>query len=401
MVRPEFSAAGPHNRWWKWVLVGAWVARVVALYASGQLYTTEYWEYGQIARQLAAGWGYRFPFVDQHLHFLPGPGYPSALMPPGYVFFLYPFLAVPSVFWANFLLFHCQIGLSVGAIYLSWRWASAQLGFRIAFIASILQAFLPVLVYTPATVGPTAWFHFLVALFLFGFQPRRSVWWQAAAVLGAALLVAMRTEALLFFVAYSLFRLKEGEWKKQLVLFFAIGLLLCPWLYRNLTTFGKPILSTSFGINLYRGNNPQAIGEWPPVFNQAYNQMIHQPQTFEPQYNAYTTALALAWACQHPTQWAARIPEKFFRFWAVDWGDTRARHPANWMPWVVLLLCGLPEAFGKTHAFQNHRLLCVVYTVIILVFFPQLRYLSLVQFFWMPMAAGGMWRLYERLKNDS
>ena len=68
-------------------MVLAALARFGFLFISGKLQTEDYWEYGEIAEQLLAGHGYSFPFTDEQLNFIPGHFYPTALMPPAYVFF--------------------------------------------------------------------------------------------------------------------------------------------------------------------------------------------------------------------------------------------------------------------------------------------------------------------------
>ena len=73
------------------------------LYAS-QLRTENYWEYGIIANNILDGKGYSFNFTDQDLNFL-NETYPSALMPPGYVFFILPFLLIKNIVFRNSLVF--------------------------------------------------------------------------------------------------------------------------------------------------------------------------------------------------------------------------------------------------------------------------------------------------------
>jgi hypothetical protein len=382
---------------WKQVLVAGVVIRFAFLFASGQWPTDEYWEYGQIARLLAEGKGYSFSFVDEELRFLPDAWYPSALMPPGYVFFLYPFLLIQDLALRNLLLFAVQMGISAGAMGLFYRYALAQAGPRVAMAGLLLQAFTPDLIFAPCSIGPTVFFHFFFsAFFVLNLGESRKSKFLLQGLL-AGILVLFRSETLLFFGAYALWQCTRRQFLAPALVVLPMVLLISPWLVRNTLTFGKPILSASMGLNFYRGNNPGAIGDWPPQFDPEVLAFRKDPGTYEANFDRFALTKALDWIRSEPGRWLARLPEKAARFWLLDWEDPRSRSPLYWMPWFITLLAGLNgirKAQNRRH-FPEILLLLGVYTLIVLVFFPQLRYLTLIKFFGMPFAALGLQHLWS------
>jgi hypothetical protein len=362
--------------------------RMAAPLALGWLQEDRYWEYGLIARNLLQGKGFSFPFVDENLNFLPNQTYPSALMPPGYVFFLCPFLELENPL-RNALLFGVQTVLSLGAMVLLFHWVRRRSGVEVALISLLFQVFLPDLILAPGTVGPTVWFHFLLALVLH----LRDSPWRLWAFLPAGLLVSMRSEFLLMVLVLALLDLRSRNWKSGLALLAGSFLLLSPWLIRNQLRFGKPMLSANLGVNLYRGNNPGAIGDWPSQWNAQVLEWRKDPDTYEQHFDANAAREAIEWIKTQPIQALSRLPEKATRFWLWDWSDPRT---GNWVyrgSWLLALLGGILALFkpASLRPYREILWLMAVYTLIVLLFFPQVRYASLVRFFWMPLAALGWW----------
>jgi hypothetical protein len=381
-----------HPSAWKWLLATAVLFRFAFLFASGLWKTEEYWEYGEIARLLSEGRGYSFPFVDEQLLFLKDAWYPSALMPPGYVFFLFPFFLIQNVVIRNLLLFTVQIGLSALAMLFSYRLVKDKAGVETGVVTLLFLAFTPDLVYASCSIGPTVWFHFLLSLFLWAPSGMRQPRSMVVQVLCAGLLVLMRSEVLLFFMAYAAWQWWKEYRFQAFTLLAGIAICLSPWLFRNYREFGKPVLSASAGVNFFRGNNPGEIGDWPNAWSDTVLKMREHPNTFESRFDALAMNQSLDWIRQNPGSWLLRMPEKLVRFWIIDWPDPRTLSPLYWIPWFTTFLLGLVGIRKKEtrNQFLPHLILLAVYTLVILIFFPQLRYLTLVKFFWMPFAAVGV-----------
>lgn len=385
------------QRFWFWgLLLLAAVLRMAAPIALGWLQEDRYWEYGLIARNLLEGKGFSFPFVDENLNFLANQTYPSALMPPGYVFFLSPFLKLDNPL-RNLLLFGVQTGLSLAAMIFLFRWVRKRSATEVALLSMAFQVFLPELILAPGTVGPTVWFHFLLGLVLQLRDSSCRIW----AFVPAGLLVSMRSEFLLMVLLLALLDFRDRKWKPGLTLLLGSVLLLSPWLIRNQIRFGKPMLSANLGVNLYRGNNPGAIGDWPSQWNPQVLEWRKDPATYEQRFDQHAAHEAWTWMKENPGAVLRRLPEKAARFWLWDWSDPRT---ANWMyrgTWLLALAGGLLAVFQQNRSrYAEIWWLMAVYTLIVLVYFPQIRYGSLVRFFWMPMAAEGCMLFLRRLRRS-
>jgi hypothetical protein len=370
-------------RWMKpsRLLLLAAFLRLAFMLLSGKLENEEFWEYGEIGKQLLAGHGYSFPFTNEKLEFLPEQFYPSALMPPGYVFFLLPFLLIQDLILRNFVLFMVQTGLSLTALWLVYLFSRQRFGEGAARIILLLQAIYPELIYACCTVGPTIWFHLLMAGILFHLPEKR----QAVFVgILSGMLVLMRSEAILPIGLMLLLAFLDGERKASLITGITLLLCLSPWLIRNQLVFGKPMLSANSGVNFYRGNNPGEIADWPVLPDQEMAILKENPSRFEQGFDAASMNRAIDWLQENPEKFIVRLGEKALRFWLLDWPDPRTHSPIYWLPWLLCLPLGILGLWQSGFRLKEPlSILFLSYTLIALIFFPQARYLTLIKFFWM------------------
>lgn len=363
------------------LMVLAALARFGFLFISGKLQTEDYWEYGEIAGQLLSGHGYSFPFTDAHLNFNPTHFYPTALMPPAYVFFLLPFLLVQDVLIRNLLLFGIQIFLSLLAIRFTYSFSSEKFGKTAALLILGFQAFYPEMIFACCTAGPTIWFHFLFAVFIFSATARKNPILRG---LIAGLLVLFRSEAILLIGLISAFEFWKGARKPALISALIMSLSLFPWLLRNQLVFEKPMLSSSVGVNFFRGNNAGSIGDWPVFSQSSWNSMKAHPESFEQTLDAAAMSLAVDWVKTEPLKFILRLGEKLFLFWVIDFSDSRTHSVFYWLPWLICLPAGIIGIRKMSSGISGPIvLLCLCYSLVVLIFFPQPRYLSLVKFFWL------------------
>ena len=382
----------------KSVLLLAGLLRLAFILLSGKLYETEYWEYGEIAQQLLAGHGYSFPFTDENLNFLPDRYYPSALMPPGYVFFLLPFMLISNMVIRNLLLFLVQIAFSLLAMQLIFRWSEKRFEKPVASLILLLQAFYPELIYSVGTIGPTIIFHLLFAGILVSLSEKKHPIFTGVL---AGVLVLMRSEALLpagLLLAGTWF---DGQKKAAFIASMSIFISLAPWLVRNHLQFGKPMLSASAGVNFYRGNNAGEIGDWPVQPEPLERRLRLVPENYEQQTDSLAMDSALNWISENPADYFRRLPEKFLRFWWLDWPDPRTHHWLYVIPWIFCLPLGIAGLWIR--GFEGRAqlmMLFLTYTFIILVFFPQARYLTMVKFFWLIPAGNGLFLFFSTWRKQ-
>jgi hypothetical protein len=377
----------------KHVLIGGLCLRVAALLAVVNPAQVNFWEYGEIAGHLLKGHGFAYSFVDE-IGALSAAYYPSALMPPGYVFFLLPFMILPAVEWQVYSLFLVQIALSGVVTWLIYRLSVVQFDPQVGLLAASLYALFPEMIYATLTVGPTIWFHLgVVAMLYIRVQQQNYpyAWlWQA---LLAAVLVYMRTEFLLVAGLWFLWdvvstRSLKSVWSGLLLLF-----ILSPWVWRNYQVFGKPVFTNNLGINLYRGHNPDGIGHWGARHAALFMQLQQEKGAqFEPAYNQAWKEMAIDYMVNNPAETLKNAGIKWLRFFLFDWSDSRSFHWLYWLPWLLALAFGLLGVF-KNGMTIDHKILFFAYSLVVMVFFAQTRYQTMVKPLFLMYAAFGVFWL--------
>jgi hypothetical protein len=166
--------------------------------------------------------------------------------------------------------------------------------------------------------------------------------------------------------------------------------------------FGKPMLAASAGVNIFRGNNPGEIGDW-PVFTLKEEQWLRAERgTFEQKIDSMAMKLAWTWITENPAVFLRHLPEKLARFWLLDWPDPRAHHLLNLLPWFFCFPAGIVGLMRRPFAVRAQLLMLFgSYSLIVLIFFPQIRSLTLVKFFWLVPAGAGFYYLLHRLFPES
>ena len=378
------------------LLIGlGFLVRILAMLVSGQLETENYWEYGQIAHNIIEGKGYSFNFTDQNLVFT-NETYPSALMPPGYVFFLLPILMIKDLIIRNLLLFSIQTGIQIAAIWLSFLMIQQKLNKMVAILTLVLLCFLPDLVFACCSVGPTVWFQFLLVIILFWFRKTEKNNWFLLGIL-AGILILMRSESILIVLAFGVFSLKKSGLKFTLLVASVVCITLLPWVLRNWNTLGILSISNSAGVNFYRGNNPGEIGDWPQGFDKTYDLLKSNPESFEVKYDQYAFQRSITYIKSNPTRWLLILPQKLFRFVVLDWPDKRTHQFLYWFPWLICLGFGFWGIKINGNLFREELSILLLFTLLMLVFFPQVRYQTMAKFFFLPFTGIGLASLLKQI----
>jgi 4-amino-4-deoxy-L-arabinose transferase-like glycosyltransferase len=90
-----------------------------------------------------------------------------------------------------------------------------------------------------------------------------------------------------------------------------------PWLVRNATLLGAPVLNTNGGFNLYLGNNPAADGMFVSIAQTPRGPTWHalREEVGEVQASETLKSEALAWIKSHPGEFFALSVKKLGLFW--------------------------------------------------------------------------------------
>lgn len=231
--------------------------------------------YRAIAVGLANGEGY--------LH--PGTRAPTAYRPPAYPLVLAALFAIGL---GNVAIASLHLLLGLATVYLTWL-LGRRLGLgRFSLIAAGLVAVDPLLVRYTSLVMTETLATFLVTLFLWlavpirgeienspAIRPTGGRWFLAGIVFGLCALCRPTVWAFAGLMAgyWLLGCLRRRAVRIPLPLVLGVALVVSPWVVRNLSVFGKPILTTTHGgYTLLLGNNPVyyeevVAGSWGAVWS--------------------------------------------------------------------------------------------------------------------------------------
>jgi 4-amino-4-deoxy-L-arabinose transferase-like glycosyltransferase len=358
-----------------------------------------------MGENLLNGKGYSFFYYDNHGDTLAHrydesiEPLPSAYMPPGYVGFLIPFLLVPGETIGTILLLIVQALLGVLALYLLYCLGVTFFSRRTALIGVAIAAVLPEFVYASVSFTPTVLFHVLVLLLLLmlnsRFQGESPAWKWSDVGIGLTMLaiVSIRGEFGLFILFYLVLILyRRRVWHAATIVIVLIAGIL-PWTIRNYVTFGEVVpLTTSFGLNFFRGHNQWGIGSWgeETVIDSAA--VAEQGENLEIWMNREYSSRAIDFIGQQPITELERIPVKLFYFWAFDPDDKRSSLLLYILPSILLLLAGI-IGLVRTWSWKRYHLFYLFFiysTMIILLFFPLPRYGTMTRMLWIPFVAEGI-----------
>lgn len=247
---------------WLLTLVGLAI-RVIAVIILNDYRDPLTAEYGIVARNLVEGKG----FVGGGWL---GPEMPTALNTPVYPLFLaaWLWLGGPLPFLGVEL---CQALLSALVIYFTGKIASHLVDSVTGLFSALLITFYPPLIYFCKQISPAIFTTFFASLSFYSLLPfLKKPTWNKAIISGLIWGISLLVEPVLLLALPGAMLLIWKWWyasDKQRVLQGLIVSILCcslmvlPWAVRNYIVFHRVILfKTSFGLNLWLGNNPHATG---------------------------------------------------------------------------------------------------------------------------------------------
>lgn len=163
--------------------------------------------------------------------------------------------------------------------------------------------------------------------------------------------------------------------------------LLTPWAWRNAQVFGQFVpTTTTFGYNLWRGNNPDATGAGrslqgvdEPTPTEIEAEIIALPPVaaFELQMDKIFRRRALEFIIAHPVSVLTQALRKQFYFWVSDLTHPLARTPYYLLPTVgltVLAFYGLWKEPAQVREWLMFYLAIFLPALTVSVFFVLPRY---------------------------
>jgi hypothetical protein len=335
------------------ILWAATLLRLVSIAAVRSFLHPVTWEFGPLAKSLAAGLGYS-EVLDN------GMRVPAIYMPPAYSYFLALFYWI----WGDGAGTHIaieiiQAGCGTLLVYLVYRLAALLYGQRAGLAAACLVAVFPTQIYMCNEFHGINIYIVLgtAAVFFLTRYVSLSHSWKDVIAAGLCMgtLMLFRGEAPGLLALYALILLLLGRRQALLpttAFVLVASACLAPWIVRNYQTFHRIIpVCASGGWNLYVGNSPQANGSqhnnklWypmPPAVESAFDAI--QPGPYERiQRNDALGRFALNYIRTHPLNEMKLALKKLWIFFVFDPAHDKGRNPVYWIPSVLLTffaVCG-------------------------------------------------------------
>ena len=384
------------------IIILGFILRIFIVICYGNFEENYYWEYGEIAKNIIHGNGYSLFYIeDSHLeyHFKEN-AQPSksADMPPGYVYFLLPFMLINNIIIRNALIFLIQAVLSSITIYLVYIFTEKMFGFKTALMSAFIYAVLPEFLYTVLSYSPTVLYHLFILLLLIrciDINVKNKSYIQLAILI--AVLIYLRSEFVLYFIILVVLFLSRKKLKFAIKVFIMVVIFILPWSIRNYLAFGEVVpISTSFGLNFYRGNNQYGIGAWT---NNDIEKEVNSlsKDNLEIEMSKYYLKDAISFIEKNPYVVIKNLFLKIFYFWFYYPMDKRTLNLFYLIPSLIVLIFFV---FGIMKSFNWKRydiiyLFFIFSSIIALIFFPMVRYQTMMKIAMVPFCSFGMYKFYE------
>ncbi len=386
----------------QYIILLGFVLRFLAAIVFGDFNKGYYWEYGEIAKNIINGNGYSLFYIEDselrhHFKENVAPA-KSAYMPPGYVYFLLPFMWIGDVAIRNALIYLLQIIIASVSIYLIYLLTKRLFNERTALIATFLLALLPEFIYAVLSFSPTVIYHLLILsllILLLSFKRIKTRYLYIAFLI--VLTLYFRSEFFLFFLMIVTFLLVQKEFKISAKIFFIVLILIIPWSIRNYIVFEKVVpLSTSFGLNLFRGNNAEGIGSWGDDETEAKINLLGM-DNLELEVNKIYQDKAVLFIKENPDRVVKNAFVKLFYFWVYYPNDQRSLHPIYLIPSVILLLFFI-YGIAVSFSWNKHLFLYMFFifsSLVVVIFFPMARYQTMMKIAMIPFASYGISKIVD------
>jgi 4-amino-4-deoxy-L-arabinose transferase-like glycosyltransferase len=391
-------------------LVAGFATRILFLIFFTDLNNLEYYEYGAINQNIHSGNGYALfyfagDYVKHEFNSTKKP-FVSAFIPPVYVYYLYPFFFIQDISLRNASIILSQILLSLLVIFLLFKLTSEISDKITGVIASFIYAIFPEFIYANCSFNGTLLFHIgILLIFIVIHKIDSTQLPKKHTVLSGiifGILILMRTEVVLFLLIVICYLIFEKKTKLSLTIFFVAFIIISPWMLRNFLVFEDFVpLSTSFGVNFYRGHNPYAVGVWADDgIAQELKKFENDPK-FEQRMNVLMFRHGIKSIKDNPGRDVIVSLEKIIQLWLINYSDPRVFHTLYLIPALILFILFV-IGFYKFYSWEKHKYLLlffIYFTLTIFIFFSLPRYQSMMKIAMLPFTAEGLMFLWKKIKS--
>jgi 4-amino-4-deoxy-L-arabinose transferase-like glycosyltransferase len=369
-----------------------------------------YFEYGNINKNIVAGKGYSLFYsengkIKYEFNEKARPA-PSAYMPPAYSLITLPFFFIQNIFARNFLIIIFQSILAVLAALFLYKLTAYLFGNNVGLIAMFIYAILPEFIYSTISFGPTLIYHIFIILIIYQFiryQENHSNKYILRVLILSSILILFRMEFLLFALFLIIYLLFSKSFKLSFIGLLLIALILIPWQIRNFATFKTFIpLTTSGGLNLYRGHNLENPGIWADDKIDVLLKEIKISERFELDLNELYNKQAWTSIKQIGFYGEVKLAaQKLFHLWIFYPEDKKSTNLFYLLPWLILLTLSLIGIF-KTIDLSKYVILYAFYfyhSILAVAFFALPRYQTMMKITLIPFAAFSIYNFWNSIKK--
>lgn len=381
--------------------------RIVFVWQFVDIGSINQWEYGEIAKNIVHSNGYSlFYFENDSLEYrykeeiTP---FPSAYMPPGYVFVILPFYFIENDFIINLIIISLQILCAAAVIFLLFKLCANIFDKKIAIVSALVYAILPEFIYACISFSPTIIFHLLIVLVFYRLQ-RHSNTNNLDIVLAVLLaaIIYLRSEFILFVLFLLLYYIILKQYRQALSYIVIILFLILPWSIRNSIVFDSLVpMTTNFGQNLYRGNNSSDVGWWGEEVMVEKVRKLPRDKSFEIHMNQLYLNRAINYIKENPVRFVINGFRKQFELWVFNLTDTRTKLLIYLIPTIsifCLFIIGIIRSFNFSK-YKYFYMFFLQATILSAIFFSLPRYQTMMKVLMLPFAVIGMFFLIHVFKE--
>jgi 4-amino-4-deoxy-L-arabinose transferase-like glycosyltransferase len=325
-------------------------------------------------------------------------------MPPGYTYIVYLFYFVNDLETRNYLILIFQILLSLLVVFVIYLLTKEIFNLTSALIAAAIAATLPEFIYTSCLPGTTIFSHLGIVIILLLLNrlkyPLNSKIYLVQIGLAFGILILFRSEVFLLLLLVLIYFWTKRQFKNTMIIALTSFIIIIPWGIRNILVFNEFIpLTTSAGVNFYRGHNPYAIGVW--ADEEIVEKLIQfkADPNFELQMNQIYLQKGFENIVEDPYRELKYVFIKLFHLWIFNPRDERTTSIYYIVPWFVilgLLLISLTYSINRlSHKYLY--LFLLYFHIVVILFFCLPRYQTMMKIMIIPFASEGFRLLVNRI----
>ena len=386
--------------------------RLYFLVYETDIHSINYYEYGAIAENIHNGNGYSlFYYNNDKLEIGSSENiapYKSAFMPPGYTFIVYLFYFLNDLEIRNYLFLIFQILLSLLVVLVIYLLTKEIFNLTSALVATAITAILPEFIYTSCLPGTTIFFHLgtviiLLLLYRLKYHVNSRIYLiQIGITFG--ILILFRSEVILLLLLVLIYFWTQRQFKQIIIIALTSFIIIIPWGIRNILVFDEFIpLTTSAGLNFYRGHNPYGIGVW--ADEEIVEELIQfktNPK-YEVQMNEYYLKKGIENIIKDPYQELKYVFIKLFHLWIFNPQDERTFSVFYLVPWFVILVMFILFLNNSIDRLSHKYLylFLLYFHIVVILFFCLPRYQTMMKIMIIPFASEGFRILLNRITRKN